>query len=67
MPNMTGFELYREVRKVDTRTKVAFITAFEIYREEFAKMFPELDIRCFIPKPISISDLVKKVNEELQT
>jgi DNA-binding response OmpR family regulator len=66
MPKMTGFELYRQVRMVDDKTKVAFITAFDVYRDEFTKMFPDLDVKCFITKPTSINDLVKKVNDELQ-
>jgi len=31
MPNSNGFELYREMRKIDESVKVCFITAFEIY------------------------------------
>src|SRR6266702_1570957 len=39
MPNMNGFELYREIRKIDERIKVCFITAFEVYHEELKKKF----------------------------
>ena len=39
MPNMNGFELYREIRKIDERVKVCFITAFEVYHEELKKKF----------------------------
>ena len=38
MPNMNGFELYAEIRKIDDKVRVCFITAFEIY-EEFKKKF----------------------------
>jgi DNA-binding NtrC family response regulator len=65
MPKMTGFDLYREVKKIDDKTKVAFISAFEVYREEFKKMFPDIDVRCFINKPVSIDKFVKIVTEEL--
>lgn len=30
MPGMTGFELYKEIRKTDRKAKIWFITAFEI-------------------------------------
>jgi two-component system CheB/CheR fusion protein len=64
MPNMSGFELYREIKKVDTRIKVAFITAFEIHRTEFEKPFPDIDVKLFIKKPISIEEVVKVIREE---
>ena len=35
MPKMNGFELYQEIRKVDTKVKVCFITAFDVYHEEY--------------------------------
>ena len=31
MPNMTGFELYRKLKEIDSKVKVCFITAFETY------------------------------------
>jgi len=39
MPNMNGFELYREIRKIDERVKVCFVTAFEVYYEELKMKF----------------------------
>jgi DNA-binding response OmpR family regulator len=65
MPKMNGFELYRELKKIDARVKVCFLTAFEIYYEEFRKMFPTIDVRAFIRKPISIASLVSQVNSTI--
>jgi len=69
MPKMNGFELYKEIRKIDDKVKVCFVTAFDIQREE------EDDLKAvgilndekpaFIRKPITIDDLVKRVNAEL--
>jgi CheY-like chemotaxis protein len=78
MPNMNGFELYREIRKIDERVKVCFITAFEVYHEELKKKFQsnlntspqykqEVDVKCFIQKPIDIDELVKRIKEELNS
>ena len=61
MPNMTGFELYRELKKIDDKVRVCFFTAFEVYREEFHKMFPELESECFLKKPMMISEFVAAV------
>ena len=42
MPKMNGFELYREIRKLDDKVKVCFMTAFDIQKE---------DIKAAIPTP----------------
>ncbi len=67
MPKMNGFELYREIKKKNDNTKICFFTAFEVYYEEFRKMFPNLQVKCFIRKPITINDLVTHINAELGT
>ena len=47
MPNINGFELYIEIRKRDDKVKICFLTAFEHYYDEFKKIFPKQDARCF--------------------
>jgi DNA-binding response OmpR family regulator len=37
MPKMDGFELYHEIKKKDNNAKVCFLTASELYYEEFRK------------------------------
>lgn len=66
MPKMNGFELYREIKKKNDNTKICFFTAFEVYYDEFRKMFPNLQVKCFIRKPITINDLVTHINAELE-
>ena len=65
MPNMNGFELYKEIEKVDGDVKVCFITAFEVYYEALREVFPSLEVECFIRKPIEIASLIKKIKNEL--
>lgn len=62
MPRINGFDLYRELKERDTGVKVCFLTAFQIYYEEFRKMFPTIDVKAFIRKPVSISNLVNQIN-----
>ena len=66
MPKMNGFELYREIKKKSSDVKICFFTAFEVYYDEFRKMFPSLEVKCFIRKPITINDLVTHINSELE-
>jgi CheY-like chemotaxis protein len=65
MPEMNGFELFRNIKKKDGKVKVCFITAFEIYYDEFRRVFPKLHVNCFIRKPATIAELAKAVHEEL--
>jgi DNA-binding response OmpR family regulator len=66
LPKMNGFELYHNIRKLDDRVKICFLTAGEMYYEEIRKqVFPELEAKCFIRKPIANKDLIRKVKNLL--
>lgn len=65
MPQMNGFQVYRELKKVDDNIDIWFFTAFEVYQEEFRKIFPEVKVQTFLKKPISISDLVAQVKQHM--
>jgi len=67
MPKLNGFELYKELKKIDNRVKICFITAFEFYYDEFRRVFPKLNVRCFAKKPIAMDELAKILKEELQS
>jgi two-component system, OmpR family, response regulator ChvI len=63
MPNMDGFELYKVIRKLDNKIKICFWTAFEVAYEQFAKTFPSLNEQYFIKKPITLDDLINRINK----
>jgi len=69
MPKMNGFEFYKEIRKIDDKVKVCFVTAFDIQREEEGDLkalgMSNDEKPAIIQKPITIDDLVKRVNAEL--
>jgi CheY-like chemotaxis protein len=62
MPDMDGFELYQVIRKLDNRTKVCFWTAFEVAYEQLVKRFPAMNEKLFIKKPVTLDDLVDRIN-----
>jgi DNA-binding response OmpR family regulator len=63
MPKMDGFELYEQLKKKDNDVKVCFLTASELYYEEFRKKeYHALDKTLFIRKPIDNEDLLKEIN-----
>src|SRR5687768_16460754 len=65
MPKMDGFELYIKLKEKDSRTKICFITASEMYHEKFRKARDEFGRTIgedyFIQKPIKTEDLIKKL------
>ena len=65
MPGMNGFELYAEIMKIDNKVKVCFLTAYDLSYDEFRQKLPTLNVKCFLRKPILISDLVKRIDLEL--
>jgi DNA-binding response OmpR family regulator len=67
MPKMDGFELYHEIKKKDNNANICFLTASELYYEEFRKKeYYELDKSMFIRKPIDNEELVKEVNKMIK-
>jgi two-component system response regulator ChvI len=64
---MNGFELYRNIKEMRPDTKIAFITAFEINKDEFIKVLPSIDVKDFIIKPIDMNDLIFKIRSMLAT
>ena len=60
MPKIDGIKLYQEIRKIDKRVRVCFITASEEY---YTEHFPELkkEEECFMQKPISMDSFIGRV------
>jgi two-component system, OmpR family, response regulator ChvI len=69
MPKIDGFELCRQMKKIDDKVKVCFMTAFDVRKSDL-KVDPTIfnnnnNSKQIIQKPISIDDLVKQVKAEL--
>jgi CheY-like chemotaxis protein len=65
MPKIDGFELCIKIREKDPKVKICFLTASEMYYEEFRKARSELGRLigedCFIQKPVKNDDLIRKL------
>jgi DNA-binding response OmpR family regulator len=66
MPKMYGHELYDEMKKIDGRLKVCFMTATYQNYEALRAAFPTIEIECYIQKPAEIKDIVRRINAELE-
>ncbi|MGI0087317.1 MAG: response regulator transcription factor [Nitrosotalea sp.] len=65
MPKMDGFDVYREIKRRDSDSKICFLTAYEIHFTEFKNLFPNSAHQCFIRKPVTIKYLISHVKSEL--
>ena len=61
IPEMDGIELYMKIREIDKKIKVCFVSAFDV-DYHVVKEYS----RCIIKKPITIEDLINKINKEIQ-
>jgi DNA-binding response OmpR family regulator len=63
MPKMDGFQLYDEIKKKDEKAKICFLTASELYYEDFRKReYNAIDKNLFLRKPIENEELINQVN-----
>jgi DNA-binding response OmpR family regulator len=66
MPKINGIELSRQLLELDSNVKICFITAGEANIEVLRELYPSRDIGCFIKKPVTIDQLVRRVKAELE-
>lgn len=67
MPNMDGFELLKELKKLDPDINACFLTASEKYYENFRnEEYRILDKELFLRKPISMKELLEEINKRIK-
>lgn len=65
MPGLNGFELCKELLKMDNnKLRIFFMSAYEAYMHDLKEQFPDLDDKHFIDKPISIDKLAEMISDE---
>jgi two-component SAPR family response regulator len=63
MPVLNGFELCKKIIELDRTVHIIFITASEVYYEQFRNQhYPELSKINYIQKPIGNEELVQILN-----
>jgi DNA-binding NtrC family response regulator len=63
MPEMDGFKLYEEMRKVDNKFKVCFLTASEMFYEEYRRVYYSTIHEHYpiIQKPVKNEELIEEI------
>src|SRR5918995_514846 len=66
MPKINGFDFCVKVLEVDINPRVCFMSSGPINQEALREQYPSLSIGCFIQKPVTIENVVKRVKAELE-
>jgi DNA-binding response OmpR family regulator len=66
MPKMNGFDFCVKVLEIDINPRVCFMSSGLINQEALSELYPSLSFGCFIKKPVTIENLIKRVNAELE-
>jgi DNA-binding response OmpR family regulator len=65
MPKMNGFEFAKAVLALDVNVKLCFMSSGHINQEALRELYPAVGIGCFIIKPVTLDDLIKRVGREV--
>jgi CheY-like chemotaxis protein len=67
MPAMDGFKLCEEMKKIDNKFKVCFLTASEMFYEQYRPTHSVITGENYpvIQKPIKNEELIEQINEML--
>jgi DNA-binding response OmpR family regulator len=63
MPELDGFSLYHNIKRLDTKVKVCFLTAGEMYYRVDSDIFSSVPENCLIRKPIENEELMARINK----
>ena len=63
MKKMNGLELYKEIKKIDNKVKICFLTASKSNFRAFKDDLSDLKENQVIQKPIQNEELIKIINE----
>jgi DNA-binding NtrC family response regulator len=67
MPNLTGLELLKKVKKIRSNVRTILVSAYEVeYNAVFQHYMQESIIDSFIEKPVTINQLCQRVRDEFQ-
>jgi two-component system response regulator TrcR len=66
MPLMDGFQLAQKLLQKDLNVRVCFMTSGEINMDAAREVHPLKSIGCFIKKPITTEQLLRRIRAELE-
>ncbi len=65
MAKTSNHEPCNKVRQIDNKVRICYTSETYQNYEEARKVFPDLEIKCFIPKQATMQDLARRISEVL--
>ena len=66
MPEMNGFDFCTKILELDVNPRFCFMSSGLVNQEALREQYPTLSIGCFINKPVTMENLVRRVKAELE-
>jgi CheY-like chemotaxis protein len=65
MPNMNGLQLCEKILELDVNIRVCFMSGLVVNIYALREVYPNVNLGCYIEKPISMEHLIKRLSAEL--
>src|SRR6478672_13286259 len=65
MPNINGFQLCEKILELDVNIRLCFMSALAVNIQALSEVYRNVNLGCFIEKPVSIDYLIQRVSAEL--
>jgi len=66
MPKMNGFEFSKKILELDLNVRICYISAADLNIGGLREQYKSLSKGWFIKKPVTLENLVRRVNTELE-
>jgi CheY-like chemotaxis protein len=66
MPKMNGFDFSEKILELDLNVRICYISAGEMNIGALREQYKSLSLGCFIKKPVTLEDLIRRVKAELE-
>jgi two-component SAPR family response regulator len=66
MSEMNGFDFSMKILELDVNPRFCFMSSGLINQEALREQYPSLSFGCFIMKPITMENLIRRVRSELE-
>ncbi|HEY7572135.1 MAG TPA: response regulator [Nitrososphaeraceae archaeon] len=65
MPKMNGFQLCEKILELDVNIRICFMSALEVNIQALRELYPNVNLGCYIEKPVTIKYLIERLSTEL--
>ncbi len=62
---MNGFQLCEKILELDVNIRVCFMSALEVNIQALREVYANVNLGCYIEKPVTIKYLIKRLSAEL--